>query len=64
MKPNMSAFPFSVIELDVDASGKGTGTLALAATLAGAPERAITAVPDRLILPVTLTKVERASPRY
>jgi hypothetical protein len=59
MQPNMSAFPFSVVELNVDASGKGTGTLTLAATLAGAPERAITAVPDRLLLPVTLTKVDR-----
>jgi hypothetical protein len=60
MKPNMSAFPFSAIELNVDASGKGTGTLTLAATLSGAPERPIIPVPDRLILPVTLTKVERA----
>jgi len=59
MKPNMSAFPFSVIELDVDASGKGTGKLELAATLSGAPERGITAVPDHIILPVRLTKVER-----
>jgi hypothetical protein len=59
MKANMSAFPFAVIELSVDATGNGSGTLALAATLTGRPERPIVPVPDRLVLPVRLTKVKR-----
>jgi hypothetical protein len=55
--PNMSAFPFTVIELDVDATGNGAGIINLAATLAGEPERPLKVVPDRFIEPVTLTKV-------
>jgi len=61
MKTNMSAFPFSVIQLVVDATGNGTGTLTLAATLKGAREQPITAVPDRFVLPVRLTKVKRVA---
>jgi hypothetical protein len=57
--PNMSAFPFTVIELDVDATGNGAGIINLAATLTGEPERAMKAVPDRFVEPVTLTKVRK-----
>ena len=57
---NMSAYPFSVIELDVDASGRGTGTIALGATLTGGPEKPLQAAPDRLVERVRLTSVKRA----
>lgn len=61
MKPNMSAFPFSVIEFIVDASGRGSGTITLAATLTGAREKAITGVPDRIVQAVRLTSVKKTS---
>ncbi|HEX5071527.1 MAG TPA: hypothetical protein VFV78_15030 [Vicinamibacterales bacterium] len=57
---NMSAYPFSVIELDVDASGRGTGTIALGATLTAGPEKPLQAAPDRLVERVRLTSVKRA----
>lgn len=57
-KVNMSAYPFSVVELDVDTIGHGTGTLTLAATLDGGPEKPIRVVPDRIIRPVRLTQVK------
>lgn len=60
MGVNMSAFPFSVIDLTVDASGRGSGTITLAATLTGAPEKPIGVVPDRIVERVRLTSVKRA----
>jgi hypothetical protein len=59
MGMNMSAFPFSVIDLNVDASGRGSGTITLAATLTGAREKPIGVVPDRIVQPVRLTSVKR-----
>jgi hypothetical protein len=59
IKVNMSAYPFSVIELDVDASGRGSGAIALGATLTGGPEKPLHVVPDRLIQAVRLTSVKR-----
>ena len=60
MKPNMSAYPFTVIQLNVDATGKGLGRIDLAATLNGAREKPITAVPDKFVDPVRLTSVKRS----
>jgi hypothetical protein len=61
MKPNMSAFPFTVIEFNVDASGRGSGTITLAATLTGGREKAIGSVADRIVQPVRLTSVRKTS---
>ena len=60
MKPNMSAYPFTVIELQVDATGKGAGKIELAATLTGAREKPIAAVPDKFVDLVRLTSVKRS----
>ena len=59
MGVNMSAFPFSVVDLNVDASGRGSGTITLAATLTGGPEKPISVVPDRIVDRVRLTSVKR-----
>lgn len=59
MKPGMSSYPFSVIDLRLAPDGRGSGTVTLGARLKG--EREFVTDSDRVVQPVRLTMVKRVA---